>query len=154
MLRIPVETSSATYEAVIAPGLLDRIGMLLRERLAGTPPIFVVTVPPVRRCWGKVLLGSLREAGYATKVLEMTDGERSKRLATVEKLAESLVDLGADRKAIIVAFGGGVTGVVAGLLASIYMRGVKLVEVPTTVQAQLEAAIGGKTGVNLRSGKN
>jgi 3-dehydroquinate synthase len=154
MLRIPVATSSAAYEAVIEPGLLGRAGMLLRERLRGTAPVFVVTVPPVRRRWAKVLLSSLAAASFAPKVLEMPDGERSKRLATVEKLAESLVRLGADRKAVIVAFGGGVIGDVAGLLASLYMRGVKLVEVPTTVQAQLDASIGGKTGVNLRSGKN
>jgi 3-dehydroquinate synthase len=64
------------------------------------------------------------------------------------------VKLGADRKAVVIAFGGGVVGDVAGMLASVYMRGVQLVQVPTTVQAQLDAAIGGKTGVNLKSGKN
>jgi len=75
-------------------------------------------------------------------------------LATVERLAEKLMRLGADRNAVIVAFGGGVVGDVAGLLASLYMRGVDVVQIPTTVQAQLDAAIGGKTGVNLRTGKN
>jgi 3-dehydroquinate synthase len=65
-----------------------------------------------------------------------------------------MVRLGADRKALVIAFGGGVVGDVAGMLASVYMRGVKLVQIPTTVQAQLDAAIGGKTGVNLRAGKN
>ena len=154
MLRIPVETSSVAYDAVIEPGLLGRAGTLLRERLAGTPPVFVVTVAPVRRRWAKALLGSLAEAGFAPTVLEMPDGERSKRLSTVEKLAEGLVRLGADREAIVLALGGGVTGDVVGMLASIYMRGVRLVQVPTTVQAQLDAAIGGKTGVNLRAGKN
>ena len=154
MLRIPVETSSASYEAVIEPGLLARAGALLGERLGRPAPAFVVTVSPVRRRWAKILVASLRHAGFAPEVLEMPDGEQSKRLATVEKLAESLVGLGADRKAIIVAFGGGVIGDVAGMLASIYMRGVKLVQIPTTVQAQLDAAIGGKSGVNLRSGKN
>jgi len=84
----------------------------------------------------------------------MPDGERHKRLATVEALAEGLIKLGADRKAVILAFGGGVVGDVAGMLASVYMRGVKLIQVPTTAQAQLDAAIGGKTGVNLRAGKN
>ena len=75
----------------------------------------------------------------------MPDGERHKKLATVEKLSEQLSRLGADRNSIIVAFGGGVVGDVTGLLASLYMRGVDLVQIPTTVLAQVDASIGGKT---------
>jgi 3-dehydroquinate synthase len=122
--------------------------------LGGVQPLFVVTVPPVRRRWGKKLHESLRAAGFTPRFLEMADGERHKRLATLEGLSEDLLRLGADRKAVVLAFGGGVVGDVAGMLASVYMRGVKLVQIPTTVQAQLDAAIGGKTGVNLRAGKN
>ncbi len=154
MVRIPIQTASSSYEAVIDHGLLAGTGAILREVLGGTPPLFVVTVPPVRRCWGKRLLRSLKSTGFVTQVIEMHDGERFKRLSTVETLSEKLLKLGADRKAVILAFGGGVVGDVAGLLASVYMRGVKLVQIPTTVQAQLDAAIGGKTGVNLRAGKN
>ncbi len=154
MLRIPVKTASHAYEAVIEHGLLSRSGELLRGVLRGTPPLFVVTVAPVRRRWGKVLLNSLAEAGFTPQLLEMREGERYKRLASLESLAEEMVRLGADRKAVVLAFGGGVVGDVTGMLASVYMRGVKLVQVPTTVQAQLDAAIGGKTGVNLISGKN
>jgi 3-dehydroquinate synthase len=116
--------------------------------------LFVVTVQPVRRRWGKKLMTSLSAAGFTARVIEMRNGERHKKLATVEQLAEKLTRLGADRNAVIVAFGGGVVGDVAGLLASLYMRGVDVVQLPTTVQAQLDAAIGGKTGVNLRTGKN
>src|SRR5208337_3753432 len=87
-------------------------------------------------------------------VLEMRDGEPAKRLATLEKLADQLVKLGADRTAALVAFGGGVVGDVTGFLASIYMRGIDVVQVPTTVLAQVDAAIGGKTAVNLAAGKN
>jgi 3-dehydroquinate synthase len=154
MVRIPVKTASANYEAVIEHGLLARTGEILRELLAGVQPLFVVTVPPVRRRWGKPLLRSLGSAGFDAQVVEMRDGERFKRLSTVESLSEKLLKLGADRKTVILAFGGGVVGDVAGMLASVYMRGVKLVQIPTTVQAQLDAAIGGKTGVNLRAGKN
>src|SRR4051794_25255323 len=154
MLRIPVSTASRNYEAVIEPGLLSRAGEIVQEAVVGKPPAFVITVPPVRRRWGKVLLKSLAGAGFTAKFVDMHDGERFKRLPTVEKLADDLVRLGADRKALVIAFGGGVVGDVAGMLASVYMRGVKLVQVPTTVQAQLDAAIGGKTGVNLRAGKN
>ena len=154
MLRIPVTTASRNYEAVIEHGLLSRAGEILRETVGGNPTAFVITVPPVRRRWGKVLLKSLAGAGFAAKFIDMRDGERFKRLASVEKLADDLVKLGADRKALVIAFGGGVVGDVAGMLASVYMRGILLVQIPTTVQAQLDAAIGGKTGVNLKSGKN
>lgn len=154
MVRIPIKTEHHLYEAVIEQGSLARAGRILLEVLGGTRPLFIVTVAPVRRRWGKPLLKSLGEAGFAPRLIEMPDGERYKRLATVELLAEKLIRLGADRKAVIVAFGGGVVGDVAGMLASVYMRGVKLIQVPTTVQAQVDAAIGGKTGVNLRAGKN
>lgn len=84
----------------------------------------------------------------------MPDGESHKKLATIQALAQELAGLGADRDALLVAFGGGVVGDVAGLLASLYMRGVNLVQIPTTVLAQVDASIGGKTGVNLQAGKN
>ena len=154
MLRIPVTTASRNYDALIEQGLLSRAGEIVREAVGSTQRAFVISVPPVRRRWGKVLLKSLTEAGFNANFIEMRDGERFKRLATVEKLADDLVKLGADRKAVVIAFGGGVVGDVAGMLASVYMRGVQLVQIPTTVQAQLDAAIGGKTGVNLQSGKN
>src|SRR5439155_3015731 len=133
---------------------LARAGDILKEVLGSVQPLFIVTVPPVRRRWGKVLMRSLAATGFAAKFVEMRNGERFKRLSSLESLAEGMVKLGADRKAVVLAFGGGVVGDVAGMLASVYMRGLKLVQVPTTVQAQLDAAIGGKTGVNLRAGKN
>jgi 3-dehydroquinate synthase len=153
MIRIPVTTPSRSYEVLIGSGALSRAGELLRELLANRRA-FVVTVPPVRRHWAKVLVPSLAEAGIETTELEMRDGERAKRLATLEDLAEQLVEAGADRGATLIAFGGGVVGDVAGFLASIYMRGVDVIQIPTTVLAQVDAAIGGKTGVNLLSGKN
>jgi 3-dehydroquinate synthase len=154
MIRVPIKTKSSSYEAVIEHGVLARAGAMVKELLGGIRPLFVVTVPPVRRRWGKQLHASLGAAGFAPKFVEMPDGERHKRLATMEVLSEELLRLGADRKAVVLAFGGGVVGDVAGMLASVYMRGVELVQIPTTVQAQLDAAIGGKTGVNLRAGKN
>ena len=98
--------------------------------------------------------GSLSAAGFKAEFVEMRDGERYKRLATIEDLAEKMTRLGAERNAVVMAFGGGVVGDVGGMLASVYMRGVDLVQIPTTVQAQVDASIGGKTGVNLRAGKN
>lgn len=154
MIRVTIAVQPRPYDAIIKNGLLERAGAQLREVVGDRRDLIVVTVPPVRRKWGKKLTTSLSAAGFAARFVEMSDGERYKKLATVEQLAEKLSVLGADRNAVIVAFGGGVVGDVAGLLASLYMRGVDLVQIPTTVQAQLDAAIGGKTGVNLRAGKN
>ncbi|HVO79594.1 MAG TPA: 3-dehydroquinate synthase [Terriglobales bacterium] len=154
MIRVSIPIQPRPYEAVIETGLLQRAGERLREILAGGERLFVVTVPPVRQKWGRKLMASLSAAGFPAKWVEMRDGERAKKLATVDELAEKLPGLGADRDAVIVAFGGGVVGDVAGLLASLYMRGVDFVQVPTTVLAQVDASIGGKTGVNLRAGKN
>ena len=103
---------------------------------------------------GKPLVRSLAAAGFTPEFVEMRDGERYKRLATVEELAEKMTRLGAERDAVVLAFGGGVVGDVGGMLASVYMRGVELVQIPTTVQAQVDASVGGKTGVNLGAGKN
>jgi 3-dehydroquinate synthase len=154
MIRVTIAVPPRPYQAVIEAGLLAGAGPCLTEILGASSRLFVVTVPPVRRRWGSKLLSSLSSVGFTPKLLQMPDGEPHKRLATVEQLAEKLVRLGADRDAVIVAFGGGVVGDAVGLLASLYKRGVDLVQIPTTVQAQLDASIGGKTGVNLRAGKN
>src|ERR1039457_1743674 len=153
MIRIPVAAPSRSYEVLSGSGLLTRAGESLGKILE-YKRAFVVTVPPVRRRWAKVLIKSLSAAGIQTELLEMPDGERSKRLSTLEKLAEKLVKQGADRGATLLALGGGVVGDVTAFLASIYMRGVDVIQIPTTVLAQVDAAIGGKTGVNLVSGKN
>jgi len=154
MARVSISVQPRSYEAVIESGLLERVGPLLREVLPDRKRCFVVTVPPVRKRWGRKMMTSLAAASWEAKVVEMRDGERHKILATVEQLAEKLVQLGAERNAVILAFGGGVVGDVTGFLASVYMRGVDVVQVPTTVLAQVDASIGGKTGVNLKTGKN
>ena len=164
MSRVTIALPPRPYDALIESGLLLRAGDKLRELLrvapgaspakTGRARLFVVTVAPVRRRWGKKLMTSLTAAGFAAQILEMPNGERYKKLATVEKLSEELSRLGADRNSVVIALGGGVLGDVTGLLASLYMRGVELVQIPTTVLAQVDASIGGKTGVNLRAGKN
>ena len=154
MIRVGVAAIPRSYEVLIQDGLLAQTGEQLRERLGGTPGLFVVTVATVRRRWGKRLSQSLAGAGFRAQWLEMADGEPHKTLATIARLADKLARLKADRDAVILAFGGGVVGDVAGLLASLYMRGVNVVQVPTTVLGQVDAAIGGKTGVNLPAGKN
>ncbi|HZD92681.1 MAG TPA: 3-dehydroquinate synthase family protein, partial [Candidatus Sulfotelmatobacter sp.] len=152
---IRVRTKPESYSVLVGEGLLKHAGREVRRVLPTSGSrVFVITSPNVRRHWGEKLEDSLRRARLPYVVLEMHDGEPAKRLQTVEQLAEQLVDARADRKSLLVAFGGGVVGDSAGFLAAIFMRGIPVVQVPTTVVAQLDASIGGKTGVNLRSGKN
>lgn len=140
---------------LIGGGLLGHAGKELLKILPSQHTrVFVVTSSNVRRHWGDALEQSLKHEKLRYCLLEMNDGETSKRLGTVEKLAEEMVQAGADRKSLLVAFGGGVVGDCVGFLASIFMRGIPVVQIPTTVLAQVDASIGGKTGVNLRTGKN
>jgi 3-dehydroquinate synthase len=154
MAQVTIHVLPRPYQARIENGLLARAGAILAEILPQASQVFAVTVPPVRRRWAAKLVRSLRSAGFKPQVVAMPDGEPAKKLATVEKLAGKLARLGADRKAVLIALGGGVVGDVTGLLASLYMRGVELVQIPTTVLAQVDASIGGKTAVNLAAGKN
>ena len=154
MAQVTIHVPARPYQARIENGLLARSGALLAEVLPQASKVFVVTVPPVRRRWGAKLVRSLVSAGFKPQVIQMPNGEPAKKLSTIETLAERLSRLGADRKAVLIALGGGVVGDVTGLLASLYMRGVELVQIPTTVQAQVDASVGGKTGVNLGAGKN
>jgi 3-dehydroquinate synthase len=154
MAQVTIHVPPRPYQARIENGLLARAGSLLAELLPQASKVFVVTVPPVRRRWGAKLLSSLTGAGFKPQVLQIPDGEGSKKLTTIETMAERLIRLGADRKAVLIALGGGVVGDVTGLLASLYMRGVDLVQIPTTVLAQVDSSVGGKTGVNLGAGKN
>ena len=116
--------------------------------------VCVVTSKPIRKLWGKTLEKGLRSLSGKPRFFEMPDGERAKRLANLEKLAEELVEKGADRHSVVIALGGGVVGDVGGFLASVFMRGIPVIQVPTTLVAQVDSAIGGKTGVNLTNGKN
>jgi 3-dehydroquinate synthase len=154
MTRVTIGVPPRPYQAIIESGLLERAGTYLRDLLGDKKKLFVVTVPPVRRRWGKKLTDSLTSASFSAKMINMQDGERYKKMATVEALAEQLVKSGAERDAVLIALGGGVVGDVTGFLASIYLRGVEVVQIPTTVLAQVDASIGGKTGVNLQAGKN
>ncbi len=151
---IQVQTDTRTYDVLVEPGLINRAGEELRRLLPDHNRAFVITVPPVRKHWEKPLLDSLTATGFTVEVIEMPDGERNKTLSQVEELASRLIAKAADRKSLFIALGGGVVGDVAAFLASIYMRGVALVQVPTSFLAQVDASIGGKTGVNLKEGKN
>lgn len=154
LTRIAVQTASRSYEVLVEHGLLRSAAGVLRDLLNDHSKIFVVTTEPIREFWGGALLDSMAEAGRSATVLTMPDGESAKRLGVLEKLASAMAVAGADRRSVVFALGGGVVGDVAGFLASIFMRGIPVVQVPTTLVAQVDSAIGGKTGVNLVTGKN
>ena len=151
---IHLATASATYDITIGPGLLATLQPALQKLTAGKPyRPFVVTSPNIWELWGEQFLASFARDQMPT-VLFLPPGEKHKRLASVEALAEQLAQHGADRDALLIAFGGGVLGDITGFLAAIYMRGIPFVQVPTTFLAQVDSSIGGKTGVNLAAGKN
>ena len=154
MRQVEVQLPSHPYTATIESGLLTRAGELLCAALPDRSRYFVITVPRVKKLWAKTLTASLAKAELVHTVIEMRDGERAKTLETVRDLAIKLVRRGADRKSAIIALGGGVVGDLAAFLASIYMRGIDVVQIPTTFLAQVDASIGGKTGVDLPEGKN
>src|ERR687888_2560289 len=102
MTRVPIAVQPRPYQAIIQSGLLEQTGSCLEDLLGTNKKLFVVTVPPVRKRWGKKLMDSLYAAGFSAKLLTMPDGERFKKIATVEALAEQLVKLGAERGAVLV----------------------------------------------------
>jgi 3-dehydroquinate synthase len=153
---VGVRTPSAEYGVEIGAGLVELVGARLDALLggglsAGKQKAFVVTSSEIDRLWGKKL-----EGGFPAPLakLMVPAGEEHKRLATVERLVEELAGLGADRDSVLVALGGGVIGDMTGFLAAMYMRGIRYVGVPTTLLAQVDSSLGGKTGVNLAAGKN
>ena len=149
-----VRTTSAHYPVWVGRGLLRQTGRRLQRLRPGCHRLFVVSSPRVWALWGTELAQGVRAAGIRLETLLMDDREENKRLATVEELAAELLRRGADRGAVLAALGGGVVGDVTGFLAAIYMRGVACLQIPTTLVGQVDSAIGGKTGVNLPTGKN
>ncbi len=144
-----VETPQRCYAAIVERGILARAAEYVpRER----GKLFVVSGEDVWRHQGRALEHGLR--GVPHEVLFLPEGEDQKRLAPVEKIAEEMVRRRADRASTILAFGGGIVNDMAGFLAAIFMRGIPVVQIPTTLLAQVDAAVGGKTGVNLDGGKN
>ncbi len=163
MRTIAVSTASAEYQVYVGSGLLstlarrmERLGGRRRRPDAGPRQLVVLTSPGIWALWSQAFLASFSGASAAVQptVLFLPAGEQYKRLQQVERLLEELATAGADRSSLLIAFGGGIVGDVGGFLAAIYMRGIDYVQVPTTLLAQVDSSVGGKTGVNLSAGKN
>jgi len=150
--RIRVQSSSGPYSVVAGVGVIGNAALEI-AKLGGFSNMHIVSSPKVWRAAGKTVKRGLRLSPRNALHL-FNDAESAKHLGTVERIARSLCRAGADRHSLIIAVGGGVVGDVAGFAAACYLRGVALVHIPTTVVAQVDSSVGGKTGVNLPEGKN
>ncbi len=150
-IRIP--SSRGAYRVYCSRGALARADSVLEE-LGDSTGTFVLSSPNVWTTLGTGRWRSGLAELRANRTFLFDDSESAKNLATVELLCRALSGAGADRRAVIVAVGGGVVGDVAGFTAASYLRGVRLVQIPTTLVAQVDSSVGGKTGVNLPEGKN
>jgi 3-dehydroquinate synthase len=153
MEKVDVKLGKRTYIIRIGSGILDHIGEHLKLLNLGTR-MAVITNSVVRPLYGERVRTALERSGFQVRLVEIPDGEVHKSLATVSRLYDDLVDLQLDRTSTVLALGGGVVGDVAGFVAATYMRGIHFVNIPTTLLAQVDSAIGGKTGVDHPRGKN
>src|SRR5262245_22165183 len=146
METIRVQVANATYRILVGVGVFKYMEKHLEEAgLRG--PFFVVSQPRILKAVGRPF-----KKGFTTALIP--DGERAKTLTTVSRLLDRMVDLKLTRQSTVIALGGGVVGDVAGFVSSIFMRGISVVQVPTTLLAQVDSSIGGKTGVNHKVAKN
>jgi 3-dehydroquinate synthase len=150
MRCITVNLKERSYPIAIGSGLIDR----LREFIAPLTPtsVSVVTNSVVGPLYAQRVQDAL--PGVSTSVIELPDGEHHKQWPAVSQVLNSLVEKRVDRRGVIIALGGGVVGDIAGFAASIYMRGIRYIQVPTTLLAQVDSSVGGKTGINHPGGKN
>src|ERR1700676_1862163 len=149
MRSFEVKTPQRNYRATVERGILAHAADYLPAKIG---KVFVVTTEDVWRHQGEALTKGISGSPHDT--LSLPGREAQKRLAPVEAMAEEMVKLGADRSSLVIAFGGGIVNDMAGFLAAIFMRGIPVLQIPTTLLAQVDAAIGGKTGGNLVAGKN
>ena len=153
MRTIRVGLGDRGYDILIENGIMAAIGADLAQRAIAKRYV-VVADSHVAELLGGRLMASLAAAGVAAELITFPRGEASKHLGTVAELASRLAQLGLDRKDALIALGGGVTGDITGFLAAIYMRGIPFVQIPTTLLAQVDSSVGGKTGVDIPEGKN
>jgi 3-dehydroquinate synthase len=150
---IKLQAGPNRYEVLIGPALLDQIGALVRPRLAGKK-CAVIADAAVVPLFAEPVCRNLRAAGFTPELFPVTGGEAAKSMTEAAALCEKMSATGLDRTSFIVSLGGGVIGDLAGFVAAIFLRGIPYVSIPTTLLAQVDSCIGGKTGVNSAVGKN
>ncbi len=150
---VKVELGPRSYDVCVGPGLISEAASMITA-VAGLGAATVVTNPGLRGLYADPLAAGLSASGLDASVVEIPDGETSKTLATVETIYDAVLAHGGDRSTLVVAVGGGVVGDIAGFAAATALRGLGLVMVPTTLLAQVDSSVGGKTAVNRPEGKN
>lgn len=151
--RVPVSLGDRSYEILVQPNILNQIGCVLQDiGLSGR--VAIVTNPVVRELYGQVVLRALKKGGFSPFFVVIPDGEKAKSVSWLSKILDALVTQRFERQDVVLALGGGVVGDVAGFASSVYLRGVPFVQVPTTLVAQVDSSVGGKTGINHSMGKN
>lgn len=150
---IPVSTRQRAYEVHVGVGNLDTVGRVTRTAVGGEAAA-IICDSHVRPLYADRVASSLDAAGYRTAIISFPAGERNKRLATLERMLEDLAAAELSRTDVVVALGGGVTGDMGGLAAALYLRGIHVVQVPTSLLAMVDSSVGGKCAVDLSAGKN
>ena len=153
MRNVPVSLGHRSYIIKVGGALLARLGAECAPLKFGRR-CAIITDSNVGKKFGRAALKSLSACGFEPVLITLSAGEKSKRMAMVEYCHDQLAAHRLERKSFIVALGGGVVGDLAGFVAATYLRGLPFVQVPTTLLAQVDSSVGGKTGVNLRAGKN
>jgi 3-dehydroquinate synthase len=151
--RLRVELGPRSYDILIGPGLIAAAGQHLRPLLA-EPRAFIVTDQRVGRHYLPTLQASLEAAGVASRAIVLPAGEQTKDFAHLADLASRLLAERIERRSLLIALGGGVIGDLTGFAASVLLRGIDFVQIPTTLLAQVDSSVGGKTGINTPEGKN
>jgi 3-dehydroquinate synthase len=153
-IRVNLDTrASCSYDIFIGRDILDRMGVLLHKSHR-SKHLVIVSDSKVGLLHGPKVLETLRSMDLKVDLIQFPEGESSKSFSTSLALVEELIALGADRHSSLLALGGGVVGDLTGFIASIYMRGIPFFQLPTTLMAQVDSSIGGKTGIDLPAGKN
>ena len=153
LTTIPVELAERSYRIGIGRGWIEEIGSTLKELTPGHR-FAIVTNPEIGALWAERIVQSMKSAGLDAAVLTIAEGEEAKTLETVSAIYDFLIEGRYGRQTTLIALGGGVVGDVAGFAAASFLRGVALVQIPTSLLAMVDSSIGGKTGVNHRLGKN
>lgn len=141
------------YDIIIHNGIINSCGQYIKQAAKGRR-VLVVTDSNVEKLYSNAVLTSLKNCGFETGLFVFEAGEQSKNLTTIEKMLDSMCEFGLTRSDLVVALGGGVCGDLAGFAAAIYLRGIDFVQIPTTLLSQIDSSVGGKTGCDLKAGKN
>ncbi|MEO1407220.1 MAG: 3-dehydroquinate synthase family protein, partial [Pseudomonadota bacterium] len=151
--RVRVDLGARSYDIEIGSGLIDEAGKLVAP-FVNRPRVFIVTDKTVASLHLAALEASIRSAGLMPHTYQVPAGESSKSFGNLEHILQWLLDAGAGRDDVLIAFGGGVVGDLTGFAASVMKRGMSLVQIPTTLLAQVDSSVGGKTAINTAQGKN